>query len=162
MLGLQTSDNRRFLPLSHLKTPSILLDQNNHDIFKAHIPDQALSTRSVMERQEHFPFSCRDSSCYGEFRRWRFKKRRGKSILAPKRIKNNMAPVAHFSHALNGDAKITKKSYGVDFPNTKPEDNNGCFYLSKCKGDKRPLEIVRNIRKIMSMCAEKYRGRKQD
>ena len=108
MLGLKTGDSRRFLPLSYLRTPGILLDQNNHDILKTHIPDQALRTRSVMERQEHFPFSCRDSSRLVDIAVVRSKKEGGKVYWRQNGFEENMAQVAHFSHAFNGGVEINE------------------------------------------------------
>lgn len=108
MLGLKTGDSRRFLPLAHLETPGILLDKNDYDILKTHIPDQALRTRSVMERQRHLPFSCRDSSCLVDLAVARSAEE-GRDVYWREGEPGNKWPmVAHFSHAFNGGVKINE------------------------------------------------------
>ncbi|MFH1673062.1 MAG: FAD-binding protein [Pseudomonadota bacterium] len=108
MLGLKKGGGRSFLPVSELGTPGRLRDSDGRDFLGAHIQDPKTRARAVDERQKHFPFSCRNSSCQVDIAVARERKEGRKVFWEGGGATEDQAKVVHFSHAFNGGVKINE------------------------------------------------------
>jgi L-aspartate oxidase len=108
MLGLKKEDRRMFLPLGRLGTRDVLQDSRGCDLLDKYISDSDIKARAINERQNHFPFSCRDSSFLIDV------SVAGEALLGKRvfwrknRPKESSPVVVHFSHAFNGGVKINE------------------------------------------------------
>ena len=110
MLGLRKGQNRLFLPLSELGAPGGLRDSEGRDLLEAYIPEQKTRAKAVEERQNHFPFSCRDSSCLVDIAVAHERKEGRKVFWEQGGAAEERLQVAHFAHAFNGGVKINEKA----------------------------------------------------
>lgn len=108
MLGLKKDDARRFLPLADLRTPGMLQDSKGRDVLESHIPDSKTRARAIDERQKHFPFSCRDSSCLVDIAVAEERQQGTKIFWGKDGIIEERPRVVHFAHAFNGGVTINE------------------------------------------------------
>lgn len=106
MLGLKNGHSRKFLPLSDLRKPKMLVDHQGFDLLKKHIQHPATRMQAVEDRQQHCPFSCFDGSYKVDIAVAR-ERLEGKEVLwGGGNGVNGKLEVAHFAHAFNGGVKI--------------------------------------------------------
>ncbi|MEW6667479.1 MAG: FAD-binding protein [Thermodesulfobacteriota bacterium] len=106
MLGLRGDGIRRFLPLSELKRPRVILDSDGDDLLKMAIPDEEDRLGACEERINHHPFSTRDRSSLIDLAVARACSGEGKVFWAGEGDRDRRLEVAHFSHAFNGGIRI--------------------------------------------------------
>jgi fumarate reductase (CoM/CoB) subunit A len=110
MLGLKEDDTRLFMPLADLDSPGMLHDSDGHDLLKLRITNPETRAKAVAERQEHFPFSCRDLSCQIDVAVAQAGKK-GKKVLwggNGQADDKSRHEVVHFAHAFNGGIRINE------------------------------------------------------
>jgi len=105
MLGLKTETGRHFLPLNHLGQPGVLTNPQDIDVLGKHIADAQIRNESTSERQRHFPFSCRDSSCLVDIALWTERKK-GNRVYLKVPTPSPPREVVHFAHAFNGGIQV--------------------------------------------------------
>ncbi|MBW1802482.1 MAG: FAD-binding protein, partial [Deltaproteobacteria bacterium] len=106
MLGIKSGSTCRFLGISELSRQGVLKDSNNNDLLEKYIPEPALRFETIRNRQEHFPFSCRDSSCLIDLAVAHELKAGRKVFWKGNDSSDKDAEVAHFAHASNGGITI--------------------------------------------------------
>lgn len=108
MLGIKNNGRRQFLALSDLTKKGLFYDSEDRDLLETHIPHPQIRTKAIGERENHFPFSCRDSSCLVDIALARARQE-GRSISWKRngwRQDPDPGEVVHFAHAFNGGIKI--------------------------------------------------------
>lgn len=110
MLGLKKDDTRLFLPLGNLVTPGMLLDEDGEDLLQLYIPEPKERAKAAGDRQEHFPFSCRDLSCQVDIAVAQARKKGKKVLWGGNGQTDDKArhEVVHFAHAFNGGVRINE------------------------------------------------------
>jgi len=110
MLGLKKDDTRLFLPLGNLDTPGMLLDEDGEDLLQLYIPEPKERAKAAGDRQEHFPFSCRDLSCQVDIAVAQARKKSKKVLWGGNGQTDDKArhEVVHFAHAFNGGVRINE------------------------------------------------------
>jgi fumarate reductase (CoM/CoB) subunit A len=106
MLGLKMDGLQQFLPLADLQKPSMLRSSEGYDLLEACIPDLKTRARVVHDRQDHFPFSCRDASHHIDIAVAKEYQKGRKVAWAGSDGVQERGQVVHFAHAFNGGVKI--------------------------------------------------------
>ena len=111
MLGIKNENVRRFLPLKALFEPFALRHENGDDLIEKDIPSIRKRANAISERQAHFPFSCRDTSCLLDIAvaTSHRKKKRVLWEYSDFTMQKNLYEVVHFAHAFNGGVTIGVK-----------------------------------------------------
>lgn len=110
MLGLKSKTSRRFLPLGDLRIPGVLNDSKSLDLLEAGIPDREKRVIAIEERQKHFPFSTRDTSCLVDLAVARARKKDEKVRWNQPDPTGGPWKVVHLAHAFNGGVKINERA----------------------------------------------------
>jgi len=106
MLGLKKDNLRMFLPLFEIHKPGVLVDSKGRDLFEKYIVHSPTRRKAIVEREKHFPFSCRDSSCLVDLAVVKERRNGGKVFWEDGSKSEKKPEVLHFSHAFNGGVKI--------------------------------------------------------
>jgi len=110
VLGLKMDGLRQFLPLADLRKPGMLRSSKGCDLLKTCIPDPRARAEAVHDRQNHFPFSCRDASHHIDIAVAKeHQQGRGVTWGGGDGIQDR-GQVVHFAHAFNGGVKINERA----------------------------------------------------
>jgi fumarate reductase (CoM/CoB) subunit A len=108
MLGLKMDGLRRFLPPADLRKPGMLRSSKGCDLLETCIPDPRARAEAVHDRQNHFPFSCRDGSHHIDIAVAK-EYQQGRGITwGGSDGRQDRGQVLHFAHAFNGGVKINE------------------------------------------------------
>ncbi|MBN1832764.1 MAG: FAD-binding protein [Deltaproteobacteria bacterium] len=110
MLGLKKDDTRLFMPLADLDSPGMLLNEDGEDLLQLYIPEPKERAKAAGDRQKHFPFSCRDSSCQVDIAVAQARKKGQKILWGGNGQADDKSrhEVVHFAHAFNGGVRINE------------------------------------------------------
>ena len=110
MLGLKENGSRRFLPISSIQKPGVMVDISGRDLMERHFIEDKMKINAIKIRERHGPFSCRDLSCEIDFAVAQAK-REGESVFwSEDGSKYAETEVVHFAHAFNGGVKINEEA----------------------------------------------------
>lgn len=109
MLGIEKGHIRKFMPVSDLAKRAALLTPEGEDLLELNIPNTDTRNRAVKERQNHFPFSCRDSSMLIDTAIAKDLNTRNRIFWGIDGPEKGYA-ITHFAHANNGGIKIDSEA----------------------------------------------------
>lgn len=110
VLGLKKEGSVSFLPTSRLKNPHSLVDWSGHDILQRAIPQTTTRDQSVLDRQTHVPFSCRDLSYLVDTAVAQVREVGKKVFWGHLNAGDMEAEVSHLAHAFNGGVRIDENA----------------------------------------------------
>jgi succinate dehydrogenase/fumarate reductase flavoprotein subunit len=109
-LGLKNKETRQFLPLAELGASVKMTTSGGDDILERYLPGEDRRGRAIRLRQNHMPFSCRDSSGLVDIAIAR-------AMVSGQNVywrngcpENDRFHVVHFAHAFNGGIKINARA----------------------------------------------------
>jgi L-aspartate oxidase len=109
-LGLKNTESRKFFPLAEFSGSVKMIDSSGNDILRKYLEGGDRQDQIMKARQNHMPFSCRDSSGLVDIAV-------AKALRSDKKVywqngypNSDFFRVVHFAHAFNGGIKINESA----------------------------------------------------
>jgi len=109
-LGLKNNRTRKFLPIGQLDQAGKIVNTAGCDILNRYVPDDKQRRLAIEKRQNHMPFSCRDSSGQVDIAIAQARRSDKHLYWHDGGPKEDRFEVVHFAHAFNGGIKINEEA----------------------------------------------------